>query len=56
MMKHYTYTSKRQGNTSLKLIEGGKFSFSTLLRHSLIPRNFVMIVSFLYSPKTTAGA
>ena len=46
-MKHYTYTSKRHGNTSLKLIEGGKFSYSALLRHSLIPLSLLFIVSFL---------
>ena len=46
-MKHYTYTSKRQGNTSLKLIGGGKFSYSALLRHSLIPLSLLFIVSFL---------
>ncbi len=47
MMKHYTYTSKPQGITSLKLIEGGKFSCSALLRHSLIPLSLSFIVSFL---------
>ena len=47
MMKHYTYTSKPQGITSLKLIGGGKFSCSALLRHSLIPHFILIIVSFL---------
>ena len=47
MMKHYTYTSKPQGITSLKLIGGGKFSCSALLRHSLIPLSLSFIVSFL---------
>ena len=47
MMKHYTYTSKPQGNTSLKLIGGGKTLNFSVLHNSLISFFVLIIVSFL---------
>ena len=46
-MKCYTYKSTPLGSKSAIAVLGGKFLYSALLRHALIPFNFVMIVSFL---------
>ena len=46
-MKRDRLTSAPQGDTSRKLSGGGKFSYSALLRHSLISLSFTILVSFL---------
>lgn len=46
-MKHDTYTTKSLILRALELIGGGKTLNFSVLRHSLISFNFVMIVSFL---------
>ena len=46
-MKCYTYKSTPLGSKSAIAVLGGKFSYSALLRHSLIPLSLSFIVSFL---------
>ena len=46
-MKCYTYKSIHLGSKSAIAVLGGKFLYSALLRHSLIPLSFSFIVSFL---------